>query len=43
VRWLGTPVGVPAGGATLAELLAVRDGTSVVTTPEQTAPDGLYL
>jgi hypothetical protein len=43
VQWLGTSAGVPAGGATLAELLALRDGTSVVTTPEQSTSDGMYL
>jgi hypothetical protein len=43
VRWLGTSAGVPANGATLAELLALRDGTSVVSTPEQSTSDGMYL
>lgn len=27
VAWLGNPAGIPSGGATLAELYAVRDGT----------------
>jgi Domain of unknown function (DUF5925)/ATPase family associated with various cellular activities (AAA) len=43
IEWLGTSTGVPANGATLAELLALRDGTSVVATPEQSTSDGMYL
>jgi hypothetical protein len=40
--WLGTSTGVPSGGATLAELYALRSGTSA---PVSTADDrvGLYL
>jgi hypothetical protein len=41
--WLGRSAGVPATGATLAELLALRDGTGPVTTPEPPAPGGFYL
>jgi hypothetical protein len=40
-RWLGDRGGkVPHGGATLAELFALRDGEAVRETP---APTGLYL
>lgn len=34
VAWLGDSVGVGSGGATLAELYALRDGTGRITTPE---------
>jgi hypothetical protein len=35
--------GLGSTGATLAQLLAVRDGTGPVTTPEPPAPAGFYL
>ncbi|MFK3734311.1 DUF5925 domain-containing protein [Streptomyces sp. NPDC088090] len=42
--WLGRDEGVPAEGATLAELFALRRGTSPTELPEQRAPaPGLYL
>ncbi|WUH94255.1 DUF5925 domain-containing protein [Streptomyces sp. NBC_00433] len=43
VNWLGTPEGVGRDGATLAELYALRRGTtSALPVPAQAA-DGLYL
>ncbi|GGR60072.1 DUF5925 domain-containing protein [Streptomyces roseolus] len=42
--WLGRDEGVPAEGATLAELFALRRGTSPAELPEQRSPaPGLYL
>ena len=44
--WLGDVPGagrVPGAGATLAELIALRDGTMPVGTPEAEAATGLYL
>ncbi|MGW6459630.1 DUF5925 domain-containing protein [Streptomyces sp. NPDC055078] len=45
VRWLGTEEGVGRGGATLAELFALRRGTSPPSIPDQNdgADAGLYL
>lgn len=44
VTWLGTSTGVPTRGATLAELVALRDGTGpVVVAPEPEPIAGLYL
>ena len=46
VAWLGDNEGrnrVPGRGATLAELVALRDGTMPVGTPEIDIPGGLYL
>lgn len=42
VQWLGTPTGVPSGGATLAQLYALRSGAA---TPISTVDDrvGCYL
>nr|WP_308440188.1 DUF5925 domain-containing protein [Asanoa siamensis] len=41
--WLGTSTGVGAYGATLAELLALRDGKPSVATPVTPASSGFYL
>jgi Domain of unknown function (DUF5925)/ATPase family associated with various cellular activities (AAA) len=41
--WLGTNTGVPERRNTLAELIALRDGTQPVGTPDHEANDGLYL
>jgi hypothetical protein len=41
--WLGRADGVPSGGATLAELLALRDGTPPVSTPDPEPVGGFYL
>jgi len=41
--WLGTSAGVGAYGATLAELLALRDGTPAVSSQTASAPGGFYL
>jgi hypothetical protein len=43
VAWLGTSTAVPAGGATLAQLLALRDGTVPVVTAEAVPTGGFYL
>jgi hypothetical protein len=46
VAWLGdgdAGVRVPANGATLAELVAIRDGTMPVGTPETDTAPGMYL
>ncbi|MEU4267383.1 DUF5925 domain-containing protein [Streptomyces sp. NPDC026092] len=44
VGWLGTEEGVGRDGATLAELYALRRGTSPAGIPESRAPEsGLYL
>jgi hypothetical protein len=46
VTWLGESDArgkVPGRGATLAELVALRDGTMPVGTPEADHPGGLYL
>ena len=44
VEWLGRPEGVPATGATLADLYAIRDGAGpLVATPAPFAVPGLYL
>jgi len=43
VQWLGTTTGVPAGGATLAQLLALRDGVAAVSTPTVEPAGGFYL
>ena len=40
-EWLGTSVGVPVGGATLAELYALRDGYASVE--REALPSGQYL
>jgi hypothetical protein len=40
--WLGTSAGVPADGATLAELYALRDGHGPARDTEP-VPQGLYL
>jgi hypothetical protein len=41
--WLGTSTGIGPAGATLAQLLALRDGTGPVTTPEPAPIGGFYL
>ena len=41
--WLGTSVGVGAYGATLAELLALRDGIPSVGAPTPAPVGGFYL
>jgi hypothetical protein len=43
VDWLGTATGVPSSGATLAKLLALRDGVAAVSTPESEPAGGFYL
>jgi hypothetical protein len=43
VAWLGTTAGVGAGGATLAQLFALRDGVGPVATPEPAPAAGFYL
>jgi hypothetical protein len=43
VAWLGRSERVPSSGATLAELLALRDGTEPVSTPEPEPIGGFYL
>ncbi len=43
VAWLGSSTGVGASGATLAQLLAMRDGTGPVATPQPTPIGGFYL
>ena len=44
VEWLGRSEGVPAAGATLADLYAIRDGGGpLVATPDPTWVPGLYL
>ena len=44
VSWLGRPTGIPASGATLAQLLALRDDTGpVAVTVAEPAATGLYL
>jgi hypothetical protein len=46
VAWLGDSDArsrVPGAGATLAQLIALRDGTMPVGTPEVDPPGGLYL
>jgi hypothetical protein len=43
VAWLGRPDGVPSPGATLADLLALRDGATPVATPAPAPIAGLYL
>jgi hypothetical protein len=43
VAWLGTSTGVPAAGATLAELYALRDGTGPVVAVPNHPVSGLYL
>lgn len=43
VAWLGTSTGVPAHGATLAELYALRDGGGPVVAIPEPPPVGLYL
>jgi len=44
VAWLGeSDVRVPSTGATLAELIGLRDGTMPVGTPETDPATGLYL
>ena len=37
------PTAVPADGASLAELIALRDGTMPVGAPHRTPSSGLYL
>jgi hypothetical protein len=41
--WLGTPRGIGADGATLAELYALKTGAQPVTVPGTTPPTGMYL
>ncbi|GIF69693.1 hypothetical protein Ais01nite_77280 [Asanoa ishikariensis] len=41
--WLGSSVGVGAYGATLAELLALREGRPSVATPTTSVTSGFYL
>ncbi|HEX6873731.1 MAG TPA: DUF5925 domain-containing protein [Micromonosporaceae bacterium] len=41
--WLGTSAGIGPSGATLAQLFALRDGTSPVSTPEPAPVAGFYL
>jgi hypothetical protein len=41
--WLGTSTGIGSAGATLAQLLALRDGTGPVSTPEPAPTGGFYL
>ena len=41
--WLGSSAGIGAAGATLAQLLALRDGTGPVMTPDPPPIGGLYL
>ena len=43
VEWLGANAGVAERQNTLAELIALRDGTQPVGTPDREAQDGLYL
>lgn len=43
VNWLGTPEGIGRDGATLAELYALRRGTSATLPVPTQASDGLYL
>jgi hypothetical protein len=43
VAWLGTSGGIPAAGASLAELVALRDGSEPIATPEESVATGLYL
>jgi hypothetical protein len=43
VAWLGRNAGIADRGATLAELVALRDGTGPVVTSRQPEPYGLYL
>jgi hypothetical protein len=43
VSWLGRSGGIGAGGATLAQLYALRDGAEPVTATDRPAPVGLYL
>ena len=43
VAWLGRAEGVPAAGASLAQLLALREGCAPVATPEPPSPGGFYL
>jgi ATPase family associated with various cellular activities (AAA) len=40
--WLGTSLGIPADGATLAELYALR-ANRLDTVPRQSVPSGQYL
>jgi uncharacterized protein DUF5925/ATPase family protein associated with various cellular activities (AAA) len=41
--WLGSPRGVSAEGATLAELYALKTGAHPVTVPTSAPPTGMYL
>jgi hypothetical protein len=43
VGWLGTPEGIGRDGATLAELYALRRGTSATLPAKPQPADGLYL
>jgi hypothetical protein len=43
VAWLGRSTGIPAGGATLAQLFALRDGTGPVAVSEPEPATGCYL
>ncbi|MCL2553105.1 MAG: ATP-binding protein, partial [Actinomycetia bacterium] len=43
VSWLGTSEGIGRDGATLAELYALRRGTSATVPAPAQASDGLYL
>ena len=43
VAWLGRTDGIPAGGATLAHLFALRDGTGPVAVIEPEPMTGCYL
>jgi hypothetical protein len=41
--WLGTSTGIGSGGATLAQLYALRDGTDPLTATDPEPPIGQYL
>jgi hypothetical protein len=41
--WLGRPDGIGAGGATLAHLYALRNGTDPITATAPEPAAGLYL
>jgi hypothetical protein len=41
--WLSSAAPTPPGGATLAELYALRQGPGILLPPQAAARDGLYL
>ena len=43
VSWLGTEEGIGSEGATLAELYALKRGSSPASVPQQHTGAGLYL